>query len=173
MSLKNQRINLLNHEFSRSLRGYSPREVDEFIQDAVDTIARMSDERLRLMKKVQRLEKQLISYAEKENSLQKTLIASQQVSEEIKTQAQKEAMLIIDAAQTKAQHIAHQANLRLAAIKDEIRQAQAIRAQFEIATRSAIESHLQLLDMQAAKNAATASPQLSLPLHKGPDQNHE
>ena len=71
MPLKNQRINLLNQEFSRSLRGYSPRAVDDFIQDAVDTIAHMSDERLRLMKQVERLEKQLIAFAGKENSLQK------------------------------------------------------------------------------------------------------
>ena len=173
MPLKNQRINLLNQEFSRSLRGYSPREVDDFIQDAVDTIARMSDERLRLMKKVQRLEKQLIAFAGTENSLQKALVASQQVSEEIKLQAQKEAMLIIEAAQTKAQRIAHHANVRLANVKDEIRQAQAVRAQFEVTVRSAIENHLQLLDMQAAKNADLTSPQLSLPLEKTPDQNND
>lgn len=165
----NQRINLLNHEFSRSLRGYSPSEVDDFIQDAVDIIARMSDERLRLMKKIQRLEKQLIAYAEKENSLQKALIASQQVAEEIKMQAQKEAMLVIEAAQTKAERMAHQANIRLAKVKDETVQAQRAKTQFEMAVRSTIEAHLQLLEVQSGNGEASneaSSPQLSLPLEK-------
>lgn len=169
MSFKMQQLDLLSHRFSRTFRGYSPREVDDFIQQTVDTIARMSEERLRLMKKLQRLEKQLIAYAEKENSLQKALVASQKVTEEIKLQAQKEAMLIIEAAQTKAERIANQAQVRLAQVEDEIARAQTVKRQFEITIRSTVDSHLKLLEMNSAETAPESAPKAKDTLNEDND----
>ena len=141
------RIDLLNHTFSRALRGYDPEEVDNFLQDVADTMARLGDERVRLGNLVSQLESRLSDYAERENSLRETLLFSQKMNEETKASAQKEAQLIIEAAQNRAESLTNQANLRLARILDEISEARKLKAQFEFKVRSVIEGHLKLLEL--------------------------
>ncbi len=147
------RIDLLNHNFSRTLRGYSPEEVDTFLQDVADAQARMSDERVRLINHISLLETRLSEHAKRENALRETLVASQKMTEEIKQMAQKEAQLILETAQSKAENLTNQANLRLARILEEISEARRLKAQFEFKVRSVIESHLKLLELGQVEEA--------------------
>ena len=147
------RIDLLNHSFSRSLRGYDPEEVDTVLHDAADAIARLSDERVRLQNQIARLEERLTEFSSREAALRDTLIASQKMTEELKATAQKEAQSILDAAQNRAESLTNQANLRLARILDEIADARKLKAQFEFKVRSVIESHLKLLEMSQMEDA--------------------
>jgi cell division initiation protein len=141
------RIDLLNHTFSRALRGYDPNEVDNFMQEVADALARLGDERVRLANRVARLEERLAEQADRENILRETLLASQRTMEELKSAAQKEAQLIIESAQNRAESLTNQANLRLARILDEISEARKLKAQFEFKVRSVIEGHLKLLEL--------------------------
>ncbi len=141
------RIDLLNHAFSRTLRGYDPAEVDSFLQEVGDTIARLSDERVRLTNHINQLEGRLSEYADREALLRDSLIAMQRMGENMKAAAQKEGQLIIDSAHAKAEHLTNQATLRLARILDEIADARKLKAQFEFKVRSVIESHLKLLEL--------------------------
>lgn len=141
------RIDLLNHTFSRVLRGYDPEEVDSYLQDIADAMARLGDERVRLGNQVAQLEERLAGHEERESALRETLLASQRMMEEIKSSAQKEAQLIIDSAQNRAENLTNQANLRLARILDEISEARKLKAQFEFKVRSVIEGHLKLLEL--------------------------
>jgi cell division initiation protein len=147
------RIDLLNHTFSRVLRGYDPEEVDTYLQDIADTMAQLGDERVRLTNQVAHLEERLATYMERENSLRETLLVSQRMMEEIKSSAQKEAQLILDAAQNRAENLTNQANLRLARILDEISEARKLKAQFEFKVRSVIEGHLKLLELGQMEDA--------------------
>lgn len=158
------RIEILNHTFSRSLRGYDPQEVDDLLNDVADTVAKLSDERVRLMNRVNELEGQLAEFAKRESVLRDTLVASQRVAEDIREAAQQEAGAILDSAQAKAQSIldaahnraegfSNQANLRLARVLDEISDARKLKAQFEYKVRSVIESHLKLLELSQADDA--------------------
>jgi cell division initiation protein len=147
------RIDLLNHTFSRVLRGYSPEEVDSFLQDAADSMARLGDERVRLGNRVAQLEKRLAEYVERENALRETLLVSQRMTDDMKAAAQKEAQLVIESAHNRAESITHQANLRLARILDEISEARKLKAQFEFKVRSVIEGHLKLLELGQMEDA--------------------
>ena len=162
------RIDLLNHSFSRSLRGYSPEEVDDFLQEVADTIARLSDERVRLVSRNNQLEGLLREYAEREHSYRETILGSQRMAEDMKLSAQKEAQLIIETAQNKAESLTHQANIRLARILDDISEARKLKAQFEFKVRSVIEGHLKLLELGQIEDARMeqATAQM-LPLPKG------
>ena len=140
-------IDLLNHTFSRVLRGYDPEEVDNFMQEVADTLAHLGDERVRLANHVARLEERLADQAGRENMLRETLKASQRALHEQKNAAQKEAQLIIESAQNRAESLMNQANLRLARILDEIAEARKLKAQFEFRVRSVIEGHLKLLEL--------------------------
>ena len=147
------RIDLLNHTFSRALRGYDPEEVDNFLQDVADTMARLGDDRVRLGNLVTQLENRLAEHLERENALRETLLASQRMTEEIKASAQKEAQLIIELAHNRAENLTNQANLRLARILDEISEARKLKAQFEFKVRSVIEGHLKLLELGQMEDA--------------------
>lgn len=147
------RIDLLNHSFSRALRGYDPDEVDNLLQEVADTLGRLGDERVRLTNMVAALEERIAAQAERENSLRETLLASQRMMEDMKLGAQKEAQLIIEAAQNRAENITNQANLRLARILDEISEARKLKAQFEFKVRSVIEGHLKLLELGQMEDA--------------------
>lgn len=150
------RIDLLNHTFSRTLRGYDPEEVDNFLQDIADAMAKLGDERVRLANMVTQLEQRLSEYGERENALRETLLVSQRMMEEIKNSAQKEAQLIIESAQNRAENLTNQANLRLARILDEISEARKLKAQFEFKVRSVIEGHLKLLELGQMEDARMA-----------------
>ena len=147
------RIDLLNHTFSRVLRGYDPEEVDTYLQDIADAMAQLGDERVRLANMVARLEERLAEYGERESALRETLLVSQRMMEEIKSSAQKEAQLILEAAQNRAENLTNQANLRLARILDEISEARKLKAQFEFKVRSVIEGHLKLLELGQMEDA--------------------
>ena len=147
------RIDLLNHTFSRVLRGYDPEEVDSYLQDIADAMAQLGDERVRLANLVTQLEERLAAYGERENALRETLLVSQRMMEEIKSSAQREAQLIIDSAQNRAENLTNQANLRLARILDEISEARKLKAQFEFKVRSVIEGHLKLLELGQMEDA--------------------
>ncbi len=67
--------------------------------------------------------------------------------------AQKEAQLILETAQSKAENLTNQANLRLARILEEISEARRLKAQFEFKVRSVIESHLKLLELGQVEEA--------------------
>jgi cell division initiation protein len=141
------RIDLLNHTFSRVLRGYDPEEVDNFLQEVADTLAHLGDERVRLANHVSRLEERLADQVDREIMLREALQASQRALSEQKNAAQKEAQLILDSAQNRAESLTNQANLRLARILDEIAEARKLKAQFEFRVRSVIEGHLKLLEL--------------------------
>lgn len=141
------RIDLLNHSFSRVLRGYDPDEVENLLQEAADTLGRLGDERVRLANLVASLEERVANQNERENSLRETLLVLQRVTEDMKVGAQKQSQLIIEAAQNRAENITNQANLRLARILDEISEARKLKAQFEFKVRSVIEGHLKLLEL--------------------------
>ncbi len=139
--------------FSRRLRGYAPEEVDDFLQEAADTIFRLSDERVRLTEQVARLEEQLAEQEQREAALRDTLVVSRRMSEEMQSQAQREAQIIMEAAQRRAESLTNQAAVRLARILDEISEARKLKAQFEFKVRSVIEGHLKLLELGQVEDA--------------------
>ncbi len=147
------RIDLLNHTFSRAFRGYDPDEVENVLHDAADAIARLNDERVRLMNRIAQLEERLAEFSRRETELRDTLVAMQRMVEDAKITAQKEAQAVLDAAQGRAEHVTNQANLRLARVLDEISDARKLKAQFEFKVRSVIESHLKLLEMSRMEDA--------------------
>ncbi len=145
--MSTSRFDLLSHDFPRSFRGYSPKHVELFIQDLADSIARLGEEKVMLLRRVEELEAKLARHEKNESSLRETLVATQRMMEDLKNSAQREAQLIIEAARGKAENLTAQGSLRLARITDEIAEARRIKAQFEYHVRSIIEAHLKLLKL--------------------------
>lgn len=148
------RIDILNHGFTRSLRGYDTAQVDRFLQEVADTVGTLSEEKAALAKRTAELETRLAEFLEREAALRDTLMTTQKMSADIKSSAQREAQLIIDAAHAKAENLINQGNLRLARIHEETAAARKVKAQFELRVRAIAEQHIALLDMSKQEDAA-------------------
>lgn len=140
------KVDVLNKIFSRSFRGYSCVEVDSFLRDIAEFLGAQAEDRVRLEAHATALETTLKEYKGREETLRDTLVTTQKMSEEMKTTAQKEAQLIIDAAHAKGESLLNQAHARLAQLHGEIAEVKKQRTQLEVKLQSTLEAHLRLLE---------------------------
>jgi cell division initiation protein len=146
------KIDILNKQFSSSLVGYKKQDVESFLQELADHVGIMAEEKMDLERKQAVLEEKLKEHKDREDVLQNTLVTTQQMIDDIKANAQKQAKLIVKEAQAKSEEILRHAHKRLAQIHEDISELKKQRAHFEIKLRSMIESHLKMLESQDEDN---------------------
>ncbi|WP_028574498.1 DivIVA domain-containing protein [Desulfonatronovibrio hydrogenovorans] len=146
------KIDILNKKFSSSLFGYKKQDVEMFLQELADYVGTLAEQKMDLERSLKGLEEKIQEYRGREEILQNTLVTTQKMTDDIKSNAQKQAKLIIQESQSKAEDILRHAHKRLAQIHEDISELKKQRAHFEIKLRSIIESHLKLLDSQDEDN---------------------
>ncbi len=145
------KTDVLNMAFSRSLRGYACSEVDNFLQEVVETLGLLNDEKVVLRARVNHLEESLDDYKSREKTLRNALKTLQRITDDLKLNAQKEAQLIIDAAHSKADAMLEQAVKHTTALRGDIENLTRQRTQCELKLRSLLNTHLQILDTDVAE----------------------
>lgn len=107
-------------DFARSLRGYDVDEVDSFLELVADRLEELVSENRRLTERVEALEDQLADYREREQALNEALLAAQELREEARSQAEKDAELRLEEAEAKAKEIVRQARERAEDLRNQI-----------------------------------------------------
>lgn len=152
------KIDVLNKIFTRSFRGYTCADVDAFMQETAESLGALAEERDSLNERLGRLEEALEEHKSREQTLRDTLMTTQRVIDDMKANAQREAQLIIDAANSKAEVMLQQSHQRLAQLHGDITELKKQRTQFEIKLRSILDAHIRMLeadkDEQAELDAA-------------------
>lgn len=143
------KIDIDNKTFSKRLRGYDVREVAAFLQEVSEALGDMADERQKLADKVERMEGLLDEHRQREQTLRDTLMTTQKMIDQLKANARKEADLIIQEAQVKAEDMLNQAHLRMAHIHDDIVELKRQRTQFEVKLKSLLDAHQKILEMES------------------------
>ncbi|MDL2285180.1 DivIVA domain-containing protein [Desulfovibrio sp. OttesenSCG-928-F07] len=146
--MSGNRADLFNPNFTRVLRGYSPKEVDSFLHEIADVMARQSEEKLRLNARIAEQEARIAENTLREDALKQTLVATQKMMEETKTAAQREAQIVMEAARNKADSMVAQAETRLNRVLDDIFEANKLKEQFFTQLRVMLEGQLKLLNME-------------------------
>ncbi|MGE4299827.1 MAG: DivIVA domain-containing protein [Desulfovibrionaceae bacterium] len=141
------RIDIVNKSFGKRLRGYDVTQVDFFMQEVAETVGKLAEERKLLLARITDLEASLEEHRGRERTLRDTLVTTQKMTDELKATAQREAQLIIDAANAKSDSLLNHAHMRVAQVHEDISDLKRIRAQFDMKVRSVIDSYLALLDM--------------------------
>ncbi len=96
-------LEIENKKFSKkTLNGYDPEEVDEFLDDLTKDYEKIYKEVQENRKEVEELKSKLEHYTQIESTLQSTLLLAQSASEEVKSAAQKQAEQIVKEAELKA-----------------------------------------------------------------------
>ena len=152
-------VDIQHKEFKKSLQGYDRNEVNEFLDEIIETLEDEAQSRAALEAEISDLRERISHFKAMEESLQSTLLLAQRTADEVKAAAHKEADLIRQEARIAAER-------EIASLGDRIdearREAQrhsdtAEKARSEL--RSLLMSHLALLDRApfATPAPATAS----------------
>ncbi len=161
-------LDIIQHQFKTGFRGFDVREVDAFLGDMADAFQLSLNENDKLKSDIERLNRDIKEYAEREETFKIALLNSQSVMEQMKENAQKSAELIIADAEIKAEKIISRANSRLVQLQEEISELRRQRMQMEIQLSSVIESFSRLLEMSREEQKAIDDDDLKIKLMKQP-----
>ena len=149
-------LEITQREFGRRFRGLDPEEVQTFLEQVAEEMTRLLQENTDRAAQIQRLEAQLRVYQEREDSLRNTLVTAQKMTEEIKTNAKREADLLVRETELKAERILEDAHRKLGQVQAEIAEFKRQRDLFASKLRGLLKTHTELLDAEPEKPAPQA-----------------
>jgi cell division initiation protein len=155
-------LDIHNKEFGRRLRGYDEDEVNEFLDQVIKDYESLIRENKEMQNQLLGLQEKLNHFSNIEETLSKTIIVAQEAADEVKTNAKKEAQLIVKEAEKNADRIINEALSKSRKVALEVeelkKQASIYRARF----RTLVEAQLELLSQdgwEALESSAAAAAQ--------------
>ena len=140
-------LDIQQQRFRKRFRGFDPQEVDLFLDQMADAFESLLRQNEKLKEDILRLNQEISGYKNREDTFKRALLNSQRVLEQMKTNAQKSADLIVAEAEIKAEKILNRAHNRLAQLHEDIAELKRQRMQVEVEIGAVIKAHTKLLDM--------------------------
>ncbi|WP_195244626.1 DivIVA domain-containing protein [Clostridium celatum] len=154
-------MDINNKEFKKAIRGYSPEEVDEFLDDVVENYEELYKENSRLKDSLNRANEKIEHYEKLEITIQNTLLLAQNAADQAKESSEKQADLIISNANETAQRILDKAHGDVVTINDEYERVKEEFIKFRAKFRGFMNTQLQTFDeleKDLTKNYNVAEP---------------
>jgi cell division initiation protein len=148
-------LDIQQKQFSTRLRGFDMEEVDSFLELIREEMEELLRDNANLREEARRFEKQLKDYKNIEQTLRDTLINTQQMSEEYKSTAKKDAELKIKEAELQAQEIIKEAQDKVVSIHEDITDLKGVRRHFKEEVKRLIESHLGMIEFDKEREEET------------------
>ncbi|MBN1958197.1 MAG: DivIVA domain-containing protein [Desulfuromonadales bacterium] len=142
-------IEIQQHQFKTRLMGYDTSAVDHFLEMLADELERLHKQNNELKESLARTRSSLDQMREREKALQQTLMTAQQVTEELKENARKEAELVVADAHLEGERVIRDAHERRLQLISQIQEMKRQKLSFEGGLRALIDNHLKLLDMDS------------------------
>lgn len=139
-------LDIQQKQFPMKLRGFDVEEVYAFLEVIREEMEDLLRENATVKENVQRLENQIKEYRDMETTLRETLLTAQQMVEDYKTNARKEAELLVKEAELKADSILKEAQEKVIKIHEDIVDLKGIRRHFKEEVKRLVESHLKMLE---------------------------
>lgn len=139
-------LDIQNKEFKKSIIGYNPKSVDEFLDEVVDDYERIYKENIELKDKVAILTDQIRQFNTLQETLKNTLVVAQTTADEVTTSARSKANLIVEEAELSGKVILDNVKDDVRRINREYDQLKRELFMFKTRYRSFIQSQLLTLD---------------------------
>jgi len=139
-------LDIQQKQFPMKIRGFDVEEVYAFLEIIREEMEDLLRENASLKENVQRLESQLKEHRDMETTLRETLLTAQQMVEDYKTNARKEAELVVREAELKSDTILKEAQEKVIKIHEDIVDLKGIRRHFKEELKRLIESHHKMLE---------------------------
>jgi len=133
-------------KFKLSLRGYSQREVDQFLTKLRRDYQEIAHQNEVLGEEVKQLREEIKEYTSKKERLEDALISAQKSAQLISESSQEQAKLTIKDAEIKAHKILEEGERRLEKLRNELVSLNEQKRLFLTKLKSLIKSHSELLD---------------------------
>jgi cell division initiation protein len=127
--------------------GLDPEDVDAFLQTVSQEMENLNRENAELKETIRRNADAMAEMSSRESQLRETMLAAQRITEEMKSNSQKEATLTISEAELKAEKILADADLKLAQLNSQIQDLRREKLQFEMALKSLLDTHYKMLSL--------------------------
>lgn len=148
-------LDIQQKQFSTRLRGFDMEEVDSFLELLREEMEELLRDNANLREESRRFEKQLKEYKNIETTLKDTLISTQQMSEEYKSTAKKDAELQIKEAELRAEEIVKSAQEKIVNIHEDITDLKGVRRHFKEELKRMIENHLTMIEFDKEREEET------------------
>lgn len=149
-------VDVRRYEFGSSLRGYDRARVDQFRDQVAEELERLIKQNSDLDTKARGFHEQLKHFRERDKALNEALVSAQQLREEVKEQAQREADLIIREAQAAASQITDDARSQIGSLMREIESLDRTRRAYLAQIRALAERHIAEVDAAMQQRGPSA-----------------
>ncbi|MEW6002991.1 MAG: DivIVA domain-containing protein [Nitrospirota bacterium] len=144
-------LDIQQKQFPTRFRGFDVEEVYSFLEIIREEMEDLLRENASLKESVHRLENQIKEYRDMETTLRETLMTAQQMVEDYKANAKREAELIIKDAELKAETIIRESQEKVIKIHEDIVDLKGIRRHFKEEVKRLIENHLKMLEFDSER----------------------
>ena len=141
----------------RMFRGFDVQEVDTFLEDVAQDYEALIKENALLKEQLQVLEDRTRGLEDREKVLQQTLVTTQQLTEEMKEGARREASLILREAELEGEKLLESNRTEEAMLRNEILQLKRQRRQVAEGLRSTLDMYQRMLDQDVKDDPAAGS----------------
>ena len=129
----------------RIFGGLDPDDVDSFLHQVSSEMEQLLRENSDLKEQNRRMRGELEEMNDREKALRETMLAAQRISEEMKSNAQKEATLIITDAELQGEKLLASTEARLVELRTELQELRRQKQQFETSFKSLLDTHYTML----------------------------
>ncbi len=159
-------VDIQHKQFKKVLQGYDRAEVDQFLDEVIETLEDDAQHRAALEAEIADLRERISHFKAMEESLQNTLVLAQRTADEVKASAHKEADLIREQARLASEKEIASYNDAIAEVRREHQRAIEASEKSKSELRSLLMTHLSLLDgvqqqLQPQPQAPAPTPQPS------------
>lgn len=138
-------LDIHNQEFpKRVFGGYSSAAVDEFLDQIIREFELLIKENAHLKEQIENLNQKLEQYRNLEDTINKTLVVAQEAAEDLRSNARKEADLIIQEARMQAERIIDTGHVKARKLAEEnadlTRAAHVLRTQVRAMLQAQLEA---------------------------------
>jgi DivIVA domain-containing protein len=135
-------VDVRRYDFGSAMRGYDKQRVDQFREQLAEELERLIRTNGELEAKVRNFHEQLKHYRERDKAINEALVTAQQLREDVKVQAAREADLMRREAEGAAQHIVADAHRQVASMQADIEQLDRTRRAYLAQLRAIAERHI-------------------------------
>jgi cell division initiation protein len=165
-------IDIQHKSFKKALQGYDRAEVDQFLDEIIETLEDTAHQRAAHEAEISDLKERISHFKAMEESLQNTLVLAQRTADEVKASAHKEADLIREKARHAAEREVATYNDAIADVRREQQRSIEAAEKAKSELRSLLATHLALLDSGTAHRVESSNngqPEaVALPLEQPP-----
>jgi DivIVA domain-containing protein len=144
-------LDVRRYDFGKAMRGYDPKRVEQFREQVADELERLTKATVELDTKAKGFHEQLRAFRERDKALNDALVSAQQLRNEMKDQAEREASLTLREAQGQAERLVADAQSDIRRVEDELAALDRFRRNYLTQLRVFVER--QLAEITAAEAA--------------------